>query len=1304
MIRWLIAVFAFVLFGSQSVCQPPGNLLRNPDFQDDWLTLLPELKNHHWCYSSEFYHRRDFNPDGWTCKGSWHWLDAEKARGSRRLLLNGPAELVQRINWVAVHDEQNRSGFPDAGGFPTLTAVRSPAPMRVVRDLTFRVRLKGQDVPPDAGSIEAGFCLPGGVDSDPHGTAVAPTAQASGALPQGTFEAKWIEVKLLARDWQIAAQDAGAKDPKQKVDPKAGLLLPGTVRVAIRYKGKSGKVEIERAELVEPGPAPANLLPNGDFEALDDKGYPQGWSAPAKYRYFPPLHYYIFNTWHNANYDNRGPVGIDPLVLHDGRRSLRMIVAAGDEKAVAATPIALNQKEPRLVEVVAWVKTDKLCMMQIDAIDDKGRRLDCFSFINKAPMSIGSDDWRLVRQVFRPREPIKSLRLMLCARGVNGYTLGGVGPQPQNNVVGTIWWDGVRVHEPESTVEDLTARGCKPVPKPAAPTSPYLASFDLGERMIGDNTLAATLVNPGAAGVFRLRWEFTSPSGKASRFESKPLTVPAGARASVSVSYALTESCAVAYTEYRGKLTLLDAQEKSIAASDYWFATWTTPLDLKLGALYLRPDQKQFLRMNFGLSAATLGKLAKVRVDVLRRGTGQVVKTVDVPATAAILNAQRDRMPADIRDDFSNLLLADLDVGDLPLQPFADPQRNFLIRAAALSNDGREMARVESQPFCRLAHEAPQQPVKTVSIKDGLVHLNDKPWMPWGVTYGHNPVYAGPADPGMGKYRDLHNLPAWSIYDRHNSESTSRKKSDFNCLRYVAGSIGDAKVIEKRWQDDNLLCSTAFATPQPVWSLEELAKGAGGKDKLDAWLAWCKSAPMVVSSTPGIEEAFGLFHSTTAQQREGMKGAVDFIRARTGKPVMVGHGGYWNRFEFERVPFFDIYDPETEPLYPANLHTDLKPLLKTTQAIWLRPQMYESIPYERWRFHVYVELMRGARGWQIAHGPADPTLFRGLHGEMEFMKPIVASNAAAPEVRVEPRIEHMARAVAGKTYVLAATTRCIPFGKWRDSDAAHPGGKRSRATGDGHEHRDETNAYGIGGPPERGPSIHGIQYLPDAQSWPKDTKLIQWVRLDPKSLPKNLVVLVKADGRWTHAASWGKVDLAKLREPERAYWFLNAFYRHAKGFLGWGKDLIPAALEYLPKDTVDMGNLPAAGEWVKLEIPFDRIGVAGKLVDGIGFMHEEGAVQWGHTLLVDGKSERLVWADSVALPEEQLKDVKVYVNGLTSGAKIRVLFEDREIRANAGFFVDDFRGTDLYQRYGGGWGTGYGDSPVALHLYEIANP
>jgi hypothetical protein len=50
---------------------------------------------------------------------------------------------------------------------------------------------------------------------------------------------------------------------------------------------------------------------------------------------------------------------------------------------------------------------------------------------------------------------------------------------------------------------------------------------------------------------------------------------------------------------------------------------------------------------------------------------------------------------------------------------------------------------------------------------------------------------------------------------------------------------------------------------------------------------------------------------------------------------------------------------------------------------------------------------------------------------------------------------------------------------------------------------------------------------------------------------------------------------------------------------------------------------------------------------------------------------------------------------------VRVLFEDRELTAATGYFVDDFRGRDLYQRFGGGPALGYGDAPVALHLYEI---
>ena len=142
-------------------------------------------------------------------------------------------------------------------------------------------------------------------------------------------------------------------------------------------------------------------------------------------------------------------------------------------------------------------------------------------------------------------------------------------------------------------------------------------------------------------------------------------------------------------------------------------------------------------------------------------------------------------------------------------------------------------------------------------------------------------------------------------------------------------------------------------------------------------------------------------HSSTT-----CKAKVEHLRKATGKPVMVGHGGYWTRLEFEKVPFFDIYDPETEPWYPAPLHTDLPPLVEgQPKVIWLRPQMYESVPYERWRYHVFVELMRGARGWQIAHGPGDASTFRGLHAELRHLQPAIYSTEKPPAVTIEPGIE-----------------------------------------------------------------------------------------------------------------------------------------------------------------------------------------------------------------------------------------------------------------------------------------------------------
>jgi len=1371
-----------------SVVLAQGNLLRNSAFQDDWASQLFETKNHHWNYSSEYQNRRDYNPDGWWCKGSWVWENADAEPGKRRLVLQGPnAVATQRVNWVMVNDDRQLTGFPDGGGFPDVATQHSKNPLALVRDLMLRVTLKGTEVPEGAGAIEVSWCPWGGMSvADPMGNPAKPLTTASVPIPAGSFQ-KTVAVKLPASQWLQATRDAAAKDPKEAAAvEKDGLQLPVTAGVSINYTGKTGRVEVQQAELVSAEPRLVNLLLCGDFEGLTTPDYPAGWSRQAEYTYFAPRGYYRFNTWHNNGFPQRGPVTLDTLVAHNGNSSLKMIVASGDEKYVASDPIILNQKEPRLIEVSAWVKTDHLNALNIEATDEKGQRLDGFIFVHKAPISIGTDDWREIRQVFRPREPVQSIKLLLCARGVNGYTLDDTGYQPQNNVSGTIWWDDVQVYEPESSEAELTARtvgtettGLKiNLPKmetadssmPASVTvrithdrqlymndekidiaalqsrlkvmhekqqvklliiqadksipyqqiiqvidagrlagiaqfglatrepsvsasltnsTPTLTALDMGEQKLGMNQITATL---HAQAPCYLCWEMVSPSGKKSACWSDLIKPGKDGTAAVSLPYRITELCPTAYTEYHCKLSVTDTRKKVLNSTDLWIGTWTEPIDLEIGATYLLPEQQQFVRMNLGLSSRSMPYIGAVKLELLRRGTGQVLKTWTLPATPQAIAAQREKIPVELREDFSNLLLFDADVSSLPVQPFNDPQRNWVLRATMLRTNGKplEWAQpVVSAPFCRLAHDPPQPAITSVTIKKNLLYVNGQPWMPWGACYGHIPVYDGPTDPG--KYRDLHNLTGWPYYDRWTSEDYNRFRNDMNCLRYVAGynDVTDPKLVDElkaKWTKDNLYCSTFFIVPNVVWSMNELLKKTGGPEKLADYIKFTKDDAMVVSTSAGIEEAFGTFHQATEEQLKGMGDAVKYLREQTGKPVMVGHGGGWNRFEFEKVPYYDIFDPETEPWYPAPLHVDLWPLVQgQDKVIWLRPQMYEDVPYERWRYHVFVEMMRGCRGWQIAHGPGDQSTFRGLHAEMEFMKPVIYSPDIGPNISIEPWLEHWSRRYGGKTYLVAAVTHPLRFGsvEWNDEKGGH------------------TTSSAL--PGERKPLFYdGIQYIPQLIPAEKTrgATLVQWVQLDGKDLPENLVLMLKTDGRWRAAAAWGSFDMGWLRNDKaRAYGFLSSFYKNSSGFLGWDDAMVKKALAYMPEKAENMGALPAAGQWVKLEAPLERIGATG-MIDGVACLHEGGNVRWGHTSIVfaDG-SEQVLIGDSLVLPPSQLAKTKISVPGLKAGAKVRVVFEDREITAQNGYFTDDFRGQDLYQRFGGP--NGYGIGPEALHVYEI---
>jgi hypothetical protein len=316
------------------------------------------------------------------------------------------------------------------------------------------------------------------------------------------------------------------------------------------------------------------------------------------------------------------------------------------------------------------------------------------------------------------------------------------------------------------------------------------------------------------------------------------------------------------------------------------------------------------------------------------------------------------------------------------------------------------------------------------------------------------------------------------------------------------------------------------------------------------------------------------------------------------------------------------------------------------------------------------------------------------------MKPIVASAEPRPSIRIDPWIEHWSRRHQGKTYIIAATTHGLAFGQWKLDVVA---GTPSRLTEAPTQTSEESTTDELGRILPAEFAVHGIEHLPGSRSWPAGSRLIQIVQVDDAAARDGFAVLLKANARFTHAASWGPFDVGRLRRHVSAtVWFLRTFYRHAIGFLGWNFEGLLKASPYIPERAVNMGAPPAAGRWTQIEISLERIGAHDKLVDGVAFLHRGGRIRWGRTAIVGPRGEEFeIWGDGSDRRPERLARTRIAVDGLKSGTRVRVLFEDRELQAADGFFVDDFRGQDLYQRFGGGPSTGYGDTPVAVHIYEI---
>ena len=113
-------------------------------------------------------------------------------------------------------------------------------------------------------------------------------------------------------------------------------------------------------------------------------------------------------------------------------------------------------------------------------------------------------------------------------------------------------------------------------------------------------------------------------------------------------------------------------------------------------------------------------------------------------------------------------------------------------------------------------------------------------------------------------------------------------------------------------------------------------------------------------------------------------------------------------------------------------------------------------------------------------------------------------------------------------------------------------------------------------------------------------RLFTYVYLDPKNLPKQIML------QWNDGKSW----------EHRVYW--------GEEKIGWGKEGTVSRRK--------LGPLPKAGEWVRLEVEANSVGlIAGAQITGWAFTQFDGTVYWDKSGLVTKKK---------SVPEKQLDIVR----------------------------------------------------------------
>jgi hypothetical protein len=724
--------------------------------------------------------------------------------------------------------------------------------------------------------------------------------------------------------------------------------------------------------------------------------------------------------------------------------------------------------------------------------------------------------------------------------------------------------------------------------------------------------------------------------------------------------------------------------------------TWSQQVLVEVERCYAFPEDKvQPVFLNVGVTRKTLATVTDVSLEVRRARDDQLVLRRSVPNfVQAAADFDLNPLPEGFGGDATNFFRAEVPIGDLPVHPQTEPVRDFYVYVAGKDPTGKVVFEGRSPRFGRMeAHGEKLEPIRDVRIHpDNYLLVNDKPFFCRGHIWMQQNF--GPA-PLSRQNTD------WKRYGFNVRAGTQHPlpAGPSKEPRFSAG-------VDDLWTVHNTYLGSQMITPQGPMTpaiLADIAKWLARPNVLGIHFIPWEGGP---AGSPDV----------AVQYSEAIKKAIGtrplWASAGWYAPAVNGQLENW-----KAVLHQDWFMPENNAYFqPSQLDKEILPLKRGKPCVLgTYPNVFNDTPYNVQRFEHWTEIVRGHTGYMQIGKPGDPTLMAGMNGEFRFIESFLFNKDAAPAVTALPNVEHLVRAAPKATYVLATNAGPVIGGDWEWSTT----------------HRDQGRAAHSG--TALWSRFH--DYLKDYfVHWYKDDRpftaakgdrIVQYVFVPEGAKVDNLVLMVRANGSWRHQAVWGRFDHQAFTDSGVRLWLAKDVHQMAWGSIGLGfcgpeghDPKNPALLQatFTAEQFHNLGALPQAGSWARLEFSAEQLGLDGKVVDGFGFVSKGAKVWWERTLLVKDGKERALCDGSAGIPPEQLRKVRFEVAGLKAGTRVRVCFEERDLVAGDGYFEDDLSGEPGYRNlwvgiygdklgetgyYGDGVFYNYNAGKVAARLYEV---